>query len=361
MTAISPSRFADRREKLRPLLKAEGLDALVVSLDANRYYLSGFELHDPQTNESAGLLLITASGRDYLLTDSRYLDAARRLWAEDGIFIYGGDTRAEIRDFIAGRVTGTVGIEAGAMKVGLFLALQEAPGLTLKPLGGLVEKLRVIKEPEEIEIMRRSCAVNHIVCEATPSFLVPGRTEAEVAWDIEKCFRDNGCSELSFASIVAAGPNGALPHAIPGRDPVPENGPMLVDIGGRLDDYCSDQTRTFWVGEKPSDVFRRTMDLVREAQRLAIEAMKPGAPLIDPYRAAMAHFEENGEGTYFTHSLGHGVGLETHEPPRLGLRSENVLRPGMVVTAEPGLYYPEWGGVRWEYMVLITKDGCEVL
>lgn len=352
-------RHAERREKLRALMHANGLDALFISHEANRYYLSGFELHDPQKNESSGYLLITADGKDWLYTDSRYKDAAARLWDAERIFIYTGRSAQEINAHIAGLPVSTIGFEAKTLSVAFFEHL--APGLSMRASDGLVEKLRVIKEPEEIERMRRSCALNHRLMDWVPSVCRPGRSEAQIAWDIERFFRENGASGLAFDSIVAVGPNAALPHAIPGETKVTENCPLLIDVGCRMDDYCSDQTRTIWVGDKPTEAFTTTMRQVRAAQDAAIQALRPGMKVADLHGAARKVFEAEGVAAHFTHSLGHGIGLETHEAPGVSPRVDTTLEPNMIITVEPGLYYPEWGGIRWEYMVLVTEDGAEVL
>jgi len=355
-------RYAERRERLRALMHEKALDALLISHEANRYYLSGFELHDPQKNETSGYLLLTADGNDWLCTDARYKDAAARLWDTERIFIYTGRTAAEVNGLIKEtlpKAGGAVGFEAKSLSVAFFQQLSD--GLSMTRADGLAEQLRVIKEPEEIERLRRACALNHRLMEWVPSVCRPGRTEAAVAWDIEKFFRENGASALSFDSIVAVGPNAALPHAIPGATVITDNCPVLIDVGCRVDDYCSDQTRTLWVGDRPTDAFRKTMDLVRRAQDAAIQAMRPGMKVADIHACAHKVFADAGEAPHFTHSLGHGIGLETHEAPGMSPRVDAELRPGMVVTVEPGLYYPQWGGIRWEYMVLVTEDGVEVL
>ncbi|MFW5490190.1 MAG: M24 family metallopeptidase [Desulfovibrio sp.] len=348
-----------RREKLRRKLREENLDALLVSHAANRFYLSGFELHDPQCNESAGMLLITASGDDWLLTDSRYWDAAKRLWPENFIHLYSMPKGKDINDFLRDKMSGVLGFE----ETGLCYATwhQIGKGLELKPTNGLVEEQRLYKDEVEIAAMRRACALNHACCEALPEILQPGKTEREVAWEIEQFYRNNGASGLSFSTIVGVGPNAALPHAIPGDTKVRENDLVLVDMGCRLDEYCSDQTRTLWVGDTPSGRFSTTLEIVQEAQRAAIDILRPGLTVSEAYRAANAVFEKHGRAEYFTHALGHGIGLETHEPPSLGPTRQFVLKPGMIITIEPGLYYPEWGGIRWEHMLLITEDGAETL
>ncbi len=351
--------YEARRERLRALMREKGLDALLVSHAANRFYLSGFELHDVQMNESAGRLIVTASGKDWLCTDSRYLDAARRLWEPERVFIYQGEASERINELVKKEISGCLGFEARAVTLEFYGKF--SPGLRLERADGLVEELRAIKDAEEIAAIEVAAALNHALMEKTPGFLRPGRSESEIAWDIERFFRENGASELAFPSIVAVGPNAALPHYEPAGIKVAENCPVLIDVGCRCQRYCSDQTRTFWVGDRPSGEFARTLERVKEAQRRAIAALRPGLTVADAYRTARKYFEVEGVAEFFTHGLGHGVGLETHEAPSLNPRSATALKPGMVVTVEPGLYYPEWGGARWEYMALITPDGARVL
>jgi Xaa-Pro aminopeptidase len=347
-----------RREKLRALLRARGLDALLVSHAANRFYLSGFELHDGQCNESSGRLLVSARGRDWLCTDSRFFDAARRIWDEDRIFIYKGDGFAQIGAFIKDQIRGVTGFEAKAV------CCHGAQGLGLRLLAadGLVEALRMIKEPGEIAALERSCALNHALMDHVPSLLFPGCSEAELAWNIERYFREHGATELAFPTIAAKGPNAALPHYEPSsRTLLEEECPVLIDCGARLDRYCSDQTRTFWLGGTPSQEFTVALELVRSAQEAAIRGIRPGMSGAEMYALAFAFFEQHGVEKAFTHSLGHGIGLETHEGPALNPRNQEAVPPGAVFTVEPGLYYPEWGGVRWEYMLVMEEDGARIL
>lgn len=353
--------YAERRERLRKKMYEMNLAAMLVSHPANRFYLSGFELHDVQQNESAGHLLITTDGNDVICTDSRYLEAARRIWDTDNIFIYGGSgsSTKDMNAFLQERVQGNLGFEAGSISFKFYETI--SVGLNMKPADGLVETMRAIKDAQEIISLEKSMALNHKLMEWVPGVLVPGRTEADVAWDIEKFFREHGASENAFPPIVAVGPNAALPHAEPGQTVITDNCPVLIDCGARYMTYNSDQTRTFWVGDAPSDMFKRTMDLVRKAQQAAIDCIRPGVKCSEIYCAARAHFDAFGQAEFFTHGLGHGLGLETHEAPSFRLRSETVLVPGMVITVEPGLYYPEWGGIRWENVVLVTEDGVRVL
>ncbi len=355
--------FAARRQRLRALLRREGFDALLVSLSANRYYLSGFELHNPQENESAGMLLVTADGTDILYTDPRYRDMALRLWPESGLCIYSGNAPAVIADSISAQVRGVLGLEAEAVSLAFADSLRAGLASTIEscPAPGLVEELRRIKSPEELACMQAACDLNHAMMRWLPSVLLPGTRETAVAWEIEKFFREGGASELAFPTIVGRDANAALPHCIPGDDPLPEEGLVLVDAGCRVRAYCSDQTRTFWIGASPAPRFRETLAAVQEAQRVAIALIRPGVLCSEVFQAAWDSFDALGVAASFTHSLGHGVGLETHESPSLGRRCKLALEPGMVVTVEPGLYDAAWGGIRWEYMVQVTEDGCRIM
>ncbi len=357
---IQTKTFENRREALRAAVRERGLWGLLVTQAANRFYLSGFELHDTQCNETAGWLLVCADGRDTLITDPRYQVAAETCLGPDKVFIYTGQRFAAVRSFLKGlEKPGGLGFESKGLSV--YEHAQLAQDLGLAEADGLVEKLRRCKDSDEVAAIRASNQLNHRLFRNLPRFLEPGRTEEEVAWDIERFFRENGAQSMAFPSIVAVGKNAALPHAIPGDTVIRHDELVLVDTGCRVQNYCSDQTRTFWVGNEPSPRFARMLEQVKEAQLAAIKTLRPGLPLADAYLAARAVFEAHKVAEYFTHSLGHGVGLETHEAPTLSSLSSGSLEPGMVVTVEPGLYYPEWGGARWEHMALITEDGAEVL
>ncbi len=350
---------AQRREKLRKEIRKAGLSALLVSSPANRYYLSGFELHDPQCNESAGMLVVTVTGDDWLLTDPRYEIAAGKIWPKERLFIYTTPKIRQIQQFLSGLGCSPLGFESRAMSHDLHGELKDHVDLT--PTRNMVERLRMIKDEHEIALMETSCRLNHAIFAQVPNLLQPGRTEREIAWAMEKLFREHGAQELAFPSIVGVNANAAQPHAVPSDTPVSEECMVLVDAGARLQGYCSDQTRTFWVGKRPSENFKRTMDLVREAQQRAITAIRPGLPVSQAYQLVKDFFHANSVDERFNHGLGHGIGLETHEAPSLSPHDETILAPGMMVTVEPGLYYADWGGIRWEYMVLVTEDGCRVL
>lgn len=351
--------YSQRLQNLKNLMQEQQIPALLITHPANRFYLSGFELFDGQCNESSGCLLIPAQGDAWLLTDARFKDAAQGHWPQDLIHIYGAPRLEKIAQFLKSLGQKQVYIEAQAMNVQMFLALSQE--LRVHPAPPLVEKLRIIKDAQELAALRLSCQLNHQVFEYLKTQVQPGLTEKDVAWILEQEFRNHGAQSLSFAPIVGFGPHGALPHAIPADTKLELETPVLIDMGGRLNNYCSDQTRSWWVGSQPTDKFQRTLDLVRQAQATALELVGPGVNTQTLHAAALNFFKKHAVDAYFTHSLGHGIGLETHEAPGVGPHGGTILEPGMVITVEPGLYYPSWGGVRWEHMVLITDNGYEIL
>lgn len=351
--------YTARRERLRKKIRELDVDGYLVLNPANRFYLSGFELHDPQCNESAGCLLVAARGRDKLCTDPRYLDAARQVWDEEDIFIYKQDRLKNLLEFFKQLQMNRLGFESKNMSFETHTTL--AQELELLPTQGLTEEFRKIKSSQEIERLKDSCSLNHAVFSRIQGFFVNGISESALAWEAEKLFRERGASELAFAPIVAFGPNGSLPHCVPGSALLEDNVPVLIDLGGRKMEYCSDQTRSFWNGTDPADFFQRTLELVKKAQSLALSCLRPGMDLTELYQVVYDFFTQHGVEKQFTHGLGHGIGLETHEYPGIGPKSVGVVEPGMVLTIEPGLYYPEWGGVRWEHMVLVTEEGAQVL
>ncbi len=352
--------YSTRREKLKKKIVDEKLDALFISHAANRYYLSGFELHDSQCNESSGYLLITAKGEDYLLTDSRFFEVALTLFEEKNIVIYNStheDVRLFIKKIIGG---GKIGFEANTLSYNAFQKI--FCDLNVEEADGLVEDLRLIKDEYEISAIEESLKLNHRLFDFVPSVLKNGISEYEVAYQIEKFFRENGASELSFPSIVAKDRHAARPHHCPEKDSIlTENCHVLIDVGARYNNYCSDQTRTFWVGENVNPRFLNILEHVKNAQEEAILKIAPGVLCKEIHLAALKYFEKYDLNKFFTHSLGHGLGIEVHEEPRLSLRSNKILEPGMVVTVEPGLYFSDFGGVRWEHVVLITESGYKIL
>lgn len=352
--------YAQRREKLRERLFQENFDAILVSYSANRFYLSGFELDDGQCNESSGHLLITQKGQDYLFTDSRFYEVAITLWEKDKIIIYNSpieDTRLFLKEKMG---TKTIGIESKIISHSFYEEL--SIGLNLEAADGIIEDLRIIKDSSEIALIEQSVTLNHEMFAWLPSILKVGTSESQIAYSIEKYFREHGATENSFPPIVAKNTHAACPHHLPQEDTLlTDNCHVLIDVGARKQNYCSDQTRTFWIGDKPEDRFTNMLEQVQEAQKAAIAILRPNLSCKDAHLAAIKSFEKHGVEKAFTHSLGHGVGIEVHEEPRLSIKSKRILKAGMVVTVEPGLYYGDYGGARWEHMVLITEDGHKVL
>lgn len=359
--------YAKRRDKLRKLIKKHGLDALLVARPANRFYLSGFELHDPQPDESSGYLVICADGADWLATDPRYELAAARLWDPRYIYIYHRQRGTSLAKLLAscGMV---IGVETDGISASFLRKLEKGQAGRFKPAftsaNRLVESLRIQKDPEEIKAMKESFNLNHEMMRSIQELVASGRigefTEKSLAWHIEKFFREHGAQELAFETIVAKGANAALPHAVPGEENIGENSNLLIDAGCRVNNYCSDQTRSWWVGKEESPDFKKILQLVKDAQQAAFAVMREGVSCELPYRKAMEVFEKAHVEKAFTHSLGHGIGLQTHEPPSLAPGNKTILKAGMTVTVEPGLYYGTWGGARWEHTVLIKEDGIDI-
>jgi Xaa-Pro aminopeptidase len=227
----------------------------------------------------------------------------------------------------------------------------------LVPLTDLVEKMRLRKQSEEIEKIQKSVLLNEEVFQEVFKRLKPGMTEVEVALQIETTMRLKGAERPSFDTIVAGGPNGALPHAVPSNRPLKKGEPVVIDMGLILDGYCSDMTRTVVLGP-PDSKTKKLFRLVRKAQKAGMAAIKAGVVAKDVDRAARQVIEKAGYGDKFGHGLGHGVGIAVHEPPSLNKRSRKKLKEGMVVTVEPGVYLPGWGGIRLENMVEVRADGC---
>ncbi len=351
-----------RLAALREQLAQHGLDGLLVSGLANRRYLSGFTADDSDW----GALLITG-GAALLLTDFRY-----QLWASQEardfqIAVY----RVSLGETLAGLLKDLkvqrLGFEAAHLTYRGYLRLTEtvaAHGAAVEwqPLEGVVEELREVKSAGELAALRRALELSEAVLRCVSGDLAPGKTERQVAWEIEKALREGGAESLAFPPIVAAGENSARPHHQPGDQVLKAGEPIIIDMGARLDGYCADITRTYVIGP-PDEQFRRVYSLVRRAQAAAEAGLKAGLDSLDGDALARRVIAEAGYGEAFGHSLGHGVGLMVHESPALSPNPErrSVLKAGSVMTVEPGIYLAGWGGVRLEDMVLLTEDGAEVL
>ena len=355
----------ERIQRARKHLAGLEADTLMVLSDENRFYLSGFSGLDGGYNESAGVLLITQE-RLVLATDGRYNVQAETEAPLYEVVCYPAGLARVLPDLVADLGTRRLGFEAGRMPHADYLRLSKAledKGLNVlfTDAAPVLDRLRVQKEPSEIDAIRRALAFAENAFELFINYdLSPGMTEKEAAWVLERRMREMGADGLSFPIIAAFGENSALPHAVCGDRVAQPGMPLLFDWGGRAGGYCSDTTRSFVLGKADSD-YRKVHQAVYDAHMKAVEAIQPGVSAKAVDAAARDHIDRAGFGEKFAHGLGHGVGLAIHEPPRVSAQSDDVLEEGMVVTVEPGIYLPGWGGVRLENMAVVRSRGAEVL
>ncbi len=358
----SPIDYRARRSLIQDRLKRRHIDAVLISQPENRRYLSGYSAIDHGIGESSGMLYLPARGEATLLTDSRF-----QLQAEQetdlSVIIYKKGVLALLDTLLRRSDCRRLAFESHYTLHSLALKLSELAekrGISLIPVQTLVEKERLCKSARERALLKRSTALNEQIFNNIFATLVVGMTEIEVALAIESAMRQAGAEGPSFPTIVAAGANSARPHAVPTSHPIGPGEPVTIDMGLILDGYCSDMTRSFVLGDVDS-TYRTIHRTVRAAQLAGTAAIRPGVPMAEADRAARQVIEDAGYGQYFGHALGHGVGLAVHEAPRLSPRSRQKLQAGMVVSVEPGIYLPGWGGVRLENLVVVQEDGAEVL
>lgn len=350
--------YAARQKKLSAQLRHLGMDGLLVTHLPNIYYLCGF-------TGSAGMLLFIAGERAPKLifyTDGRYTQQAAEQVQGAKVVI---SKRPALSDAFerAGKLKlELLGIESEHLSHAAFKYLTGLTGrrTRLKATAGVVEELRTIKDAGEVEQIRAAVLLASSLLQTALGTIRPGVTENVVAGELELQARRAGAEAMSFDTIVAAGSRSALPHGRASGQPIPASGFIILDYGVILAGYCSDMTRTVHVG-RASRLHRKMYDAVREAQLASVEAVRPGIAAGDVDRIGRGLLKKAGYGAYFTHSTGHGVGIEVHEAPRLAKGQTQKLAPGMVITVEPGIYIPEEGGVRIEDMVLVTESGHEVL
>lgn len=330
------------------------IDALLVSALPNIRYLSGF-------TGSNGLLLVTPDSQT-LFTDPRYTIQA----SEECICKVRTVAKATLdvaaMDLIQRKRLKRIGFEAAHTIYDSYQRLKQALPLaaSLKPIGPVIEKLRMIKSEDEIARIRRSVLTTSETFAAVAPSIRPGVSEMDIAAELEYKMRRLGAEKPAFETIVAAGARSALPHAQPTEQKVGVNELILIDMGSCQNGYMSDMTRMLFLG-RPGQRVRRIYDAVLEAQLAAIDTVRPGATASQVDRKARQVLQSKGLAKEFVHSTGHGLGLEIHEPPRLGKKDPTRLEAGMVITIEPGAYVRGFGGVRIEDTVLVTKAGCEVL
>lgn len=327
-------------------------EALLILNEKNIRYLTGFTGGD-------GALMV-GPGWLELLVDGRYVTQARG--ESPGIDIVEFRTRVEgVAEVSRRRSLGHIGFEAASLTVEEHSRLQDAiPETVFEPLPGVLQSLRACKDREEVARIRAAARIAGEALAAVRGMIKPGTRERDLALELEYQMRRGGAEGVSFDTIVASGPNAALPHATPGDRAIRDGDCVKVDYGALYEGYHSDETCTYVVG-RPSARQEEVYRLVREAHDRAIGAIRPGVACGEIDRIARAHLEAAGLARQFTHGTGHGVGLDIHEPPRLAAGREELLQTGMVVTVEPGIYLPGEWGVRIEDTVLVTDDGAECL
>jgi Xaa-Pro aminopeptidase len=342
-----------RADRVAARLGEHEADALLVTDLVNVRYLTGF-------TGSAGMAIVGPDTRRFI-TDFRYVERAK---AE----VSGFDQERAPQEPAAALKTGwpdgelRLGFEDQHLSVRQHKRLRELlpDRIELVPAGGVVEAERAHKEPEEVAAIRAAASLADEIYPWVQEQGLVGRTERAVALALEGEMRRRGASDPSFPSIVASGPHGALPHAEPREVEIPAGVLVTLDLGCRLDGYCSDCTRTWATGELDDDL-AAIYDLVLRSQEAALDAVRPGPEGREVDAVARDMIADAGHGDHFGHGLGHGVGLEVHEAPRLARTGTDALEPGNVVTVEPGVYVPGRGGVRIEDLVLVTENGRDVL
>jgi len=346
-----------RLRKLRMSIAKKGLDAILLSQPENLRYLSGF-------TGSSGWLLISRQNA-ILATDFRYVEQAKGESPDFEII----QTKQELRDWLPGLVSDLgwhkLGFEANFISYDSSHKLSEAIktkqiNLELVPTIGIVEQVRSIKEPGELGFITKAIELTDAAFEQARAIIRPGITEKEAAWEIEKILRQEGSEGIPFEIIVASGSNSALPHARPTEKIICPGESVLIDMGARINGYCSDFSRTLFLGETDKSL-QEIYNIVLKAQATAVEKIESGMDASQADRLARSVVEQAGYGDAFGHGLGHGVGLAVHEFPTLGPSSSDSLADGMVFTIEPGIYLAGKGGVRIEDMVVLKNGKAKLL
>lgn len=357
-----------RVERLRATMRQQNLDVFLVSNPENRRYLSGFTGHDSGA-DSAGTLLVTLDSMS-LITDGRYTEQAAHECPELRVILREGDIAVVAASAVLDTGAQRVGFEATHVTVAqrddLAAALAQKagdkPAPELVATRNIIEPLRAVKDADELAAIERAVEITDETFVHLCGWLRAGLTEKQVAREIERYMLELGADGLAFESIVASGPNAALPHAVPTDRPIQLGEPITIDMGSRYAGYCSDMTRTVCLGE-PGEQARAIYDLVLRAHETCERELGPGLTGQQADALARDVIAAAGHEAQFSHGTGHGLGLEIHEYPRLSkfAQADQALEPGMVVTIEPGIYIGEWSGVRIEDTAVVTEDGIRVL
>ena len=357
MTSQSSTVFETRIAAVRHALSERGIDCLLVSSPENVRYLVGFA-------GSAGWVLVTADDV-VLATDARYIEGARRDCPVATVRLVDRGLTAFVTEYTAEQGMRTLGFEGEQMphnKVLDILSAISRAGAHCEPSAtdGILEHLRMVKDEGELEAMARAAFLADGAIDYARSIIACGMTEREIAWHIERWLREHGSEPVPFEIIVASGPNAALPHATPGDRQIVEGEPIVIDLGATWAGYCSDLTRTLFVGHM-SPPFADIYSVVLSAQKAALNGTRTGMSAVEVDELARRVIRDAGLESSFTHGLGHGVGLQIHEAPGVSSRSADIIRERMAFTIEPGVYLPGQGGVRIEDTVVLLGDKAQPL
>lgn len=342
----------EKLNKLHKRLDDENIDALLVTNDKNRRYMSGF-------TGTAGVLLISKK-EALLITDFRYMEQANEQATGFEVVQHEGPIYDEVANQVKRLGIEKLGFEKQDVTYGVFESYKESVGAELVPTSGVVEKLRLIKSEDEIKIIKEATEIADAAFSHILSYIKPGVKEIDISNELEFFMRKKGATSSSFDIIVASGYRSALPHGVASEKTIQSGELVTLDFGALYKGYCSDITRTVAVGEI-SDELRTIYDTVLQAQLRGMEGLKAGITAKQADDLTRDYIKEKGYGEYFGHSTGHGLGLDVHEGPGLSFRSQEVLEPGMVVTVEPGIYVPNVGGCRIEDDTVVTENGNECL
>ncbi|MEK4249670.1 MULTISPECIES: M24 family metallopeptidase [Paenibacillus] len=343
----------NRVEKLQQMLSEKQLEAIIIDSPINRRYLSGF-------TGSAGTLLITLE-QSYLLTDFRYETQAVDQAAGFQVSIYATQPFDELKSLFGKHGITRVAFEQDIVSFAQYKRYEAAfHGVELVGTSGLVEQLREIKDDQEISVIQEAATLADQTFAHILNYIKPGVRELDIALEIEMFMRANGATSTSFDTIVASGERSALPHGVASERVIGNNEFVKLDFGAYYKGYCSDITRTVFVGQ-PTQKHLEIYNIVLEAQLYALEHIKAGMTGLEADACCRDIITNYGYGDRFGHSTGHGIGMEIHEAPRLSRLSDTLLTPGMTVTVEPGIYLPGFGGVRIEDDIVITQTGNQIL